>query len=161
AFEHAHPDLRDLLAERRPRQRRVVVHDVAGRSVRRPSQDVRPGAVGARDRDERAPRVVLAARPQADAFKKAPQHVVHVAPAPVTRGHDQIFGLRHAAHVTLEAFELPRGEDLRERRMTGISRGLSVLVAFTFLSFDEYDFSTTSLPSGTAAASQSRHVTAT
>jgi hypothetical protein len=33
------------------------------------------------------------------------------------RGKDPVLGVGLAAHVTLEAVELPRGEDLRERRM--------------------------------------------
>ena len=53
------PELADLGAGRLPRNRRVEVHDVAGRAVRDPSESVGSCAVATGERDERPPSVVL------------------------------------------------------------------------------------------------------
>ena len=52
---------RHLLAERRPRHRRIGVHDIARRAVRDPAEQVEPSARCACQADEGAARVVVPA----------------------------------------------------------------------------------------------------
>jgi hypothetical protein len=78
--------------------------------VRREAQRIGHRAVRARDRDERAPRVVLAPSSQADALQvlvKPAQAGVDVAEAPAARRHDQVVRPRLAARERLEARQLP------------------------------------------------------
>lgn len=99
SFEQPDPHRRGLLAERRPRRRRVIIHDDIRRTVRCPAENIRASAIGSCDGDERTPRVVLPASVQPDALEilvKPPQHVVYVARPVETRWHDQILGARRA-----------------------------------------------------------------
>src|SRR3569623_1838222 len=84
------------------------------------SQDVGTGTVRTRDRDDRAPCVVLTALAQLDALEvlvEPAQHVIRVARVVAARRDEQVVRLRLPSNEPLEAFELPLRKNLRERWM--------------------------------------------
>lgn len=120
ALAQTDPQLADLLAVGRPGQRHVLVEGVGAGPVGHPLEHVLARAIGHTQADEAAPEVVDPPAAKAEAIEvivEFPKRVVGVPVAPLARGDDEVVWAGRPSQRAFPASELPRSEDLRQRRV--------------------------------------------